>query len=144
MRNVLLPRRLLAPGMAAATLLAAAGAHGDGMQIRPGRWEVKATVQQPDGERTDTTTQCLEVAELTPATLAANATQCKFEGVETTTTSLSWRMSCDLGGDITTTGSGRYTGGGEAVSGTVTAQTKIGDRTTQYDSRFEARRIGDC
>lgn len=115
-----------------------------GMQVEPGNWEIKAFIKGPMGEQTHTTTECITESELTPDVLTREASNCTFDGIEMTSTSLSWRMACDAGEGVKTTGSGRYTGAGNTMSGTVTVETKVGAETMKMESRFEGKRIGDC
>lgn len=133
-------------GLWAGLLLIVAGAaFAGGMKIEPGQWEFQMTTLNPlsPTPTTETTTDCIDTAELIPSDLPAQSENCTVSDVKTESATMSWKISCTQDGG-TMKGDFQLTSTGTSVTGTSVMVISYDGQSFEIKSDWQGRRTGAC
>lgn len=141
-RGVLFVVALSAQGLCAAAVGAA-----EGMEVEPGQWEMTSTTSNPaTGEpQSMTVTECIEGGSLHTGSFLRDAAGCEISDIQTSTTSMRWKMRCTAaGGQMNGQAQVRSTHGGKKVAGTLKMTTRFGGQAMELSSEWAGRWVGPC
>lgn len=115
------------------------------LEVEPGLWEFRSTMNDPFGGELDAGSHraCVRDRRITPDMVMARMKQCRITNAVVKGTAATWRMSCQTpAGPMTGTGSLRSNG--SAVKGSLDMTMAAGSFEVPVSGRFQGRRVGAC
>jgi Protein of unknown function (DUF3617) len=132
--------------IALASMLGAV-AWAEGPLVEPGEWEFTSTTNAPllPEPLVQTEKRCIEDAEFDPLKLVVINYGCKVTERSLSGQVLDWQMECpNTLGLQPFEGEGKLTSSGRTLEGHSTMEAHVEDSVIEVETRWKARRVGDC
>ncbi len=131
----------------ALAVTAPASAGATALDVEPGSWEMSSTTTNPmSGQpQTFTVTECVSAESMDPETFLKNAQGCSLSDVQTSSSAMSWTMTCGgPAGSMTGRANIRTSAGGKQVNGTMKMTMDVGGQAMELSTAWAGRWVGPC
>ena len=125
----------------------------EGLNIKPGKWEIKTTVTMPMMPEANVTTQteCITLEEANdPLAAIMEESTCKILNKKESGNTLEFEVECEGDTGMKMNGKGHFTANGTTASGKIEMTMNMpqmggqGGQSMKMTQEWEGKRIGDC
>ena len=119
--------------------------YAEGMQLKPGLWEIKTVVTLPlnGGNQESTSQDCLSESKITPEDMINDDQDCLISNANVNANSMQWTMTCQNQG-IEMIGEGNAESSGKKITGGMNISATFNGQEMTMSTNWQGKYIGDC